>query len=61
MKISELIMEFTHGNLTRKINSLNKNFTEINFDLSKIDKINKVLTDGKIRSLDYWIESTYSE
>lgn len=29
--------------------------------LEKIDKINEFLTNGKIRSLDYWIESTYKD
>lgn len=34
-----MIMEFTHGNVTIKINSLNKGLIEINFDLSKINKV----------------------
>lgn len=29
------MMDFTHSNLTRKINNLSKDLTEINFDLSK--------------------------
>lgn len=29
--------------------------------LAKIDKINEVLTNGKIRSLDYWVESIYTD
>ncbi|NJI82572.1 Rha family transcriptional regulator [Clostridioides difficile] len=29
--------------------------------LEKIDKINEFLTNGKIRSLDYWLESTYKD
>lgn len=27
--------------------------------ISKIEGINKILTYGKIRSLDYWVESSY--
>lgn len=29
--------------------------------LGKIDKINEILTNGKNRSLDYWLESTYKD
>lgn len=29
--------------------------------LAKIDKLNKILTSGKIRSLDYWHESSYKD
>ena len=29
--------------------------------LAKIDKLNEILTNGKIRSLDYWHESSYKD
>ena len=29
--------------------------------LAKIDKLNQILTNGKVRSLDYWYESSYMD
>ncbi|HBH3594668.1 TPA: hypothetical protein KSK26_002086 [Clostridioides difficile] len=29
--------------------------------LSKIDKFNKILTNGNFRSLDYWVEWKYKD
>lgn len=29
--------------------------------LSKIDKFNKILTNGNFRSLDYWVEGKYKD
>lgn len=58
------MMEIEHSKLLRKIDGINEDFTKSKIAFSKYwieGTYIKYLTNGKIRSLDFFIESTYQD
>ena len=63
LNMSYKVMESNEGQVVQRISSREvaemMEYSRHGDLLDKIDKINEVFENGKIRSQDYWIESTY--